>query len=118
MQQILELGDDMSLPDCTVHEKLSIRCIYDYVIGAFKVRLFKEDDLEKGIHLRVGALRLILIIFPKLDVIDEKYINTDMSDSIFRFQIADMTFVTAGKNMFTYLIYLLLSPTFYNYFFS
>ena len=38
-------------------------------MGAFKVRLFKEDDLEKGIQLRIGALRLILIILPKLDVI-------------------------------------------------
>ena len=118
MQQILELGDDMSLLDDTelyhkkLHEKLSVRYIYiiyiyDHVMGAFKVRLFKEDDMEKGIQLGVGALRLILIIFPKLDVIVEKYKNTDMSDSIFRFQIADMTFVIAGKNVFIYLIYLL-----------
>ena len=55
------------------------RCIYDQVMGAFKVRLFKEDDLEKRIQLRVGALRLILIIFPKLDVIVEKYKNTNRS---------------------------------------
>ena len=48
-------------------------------MGAFKVRLFKEDDLEKRIQLRVGALRLILIIFPKLDVIVEKYKNTNRS---------------------------------------
>ena len=67
-------------------------------MGAFKVRLFKEDDLEKGIQLRIGALRLNLNIFPKLDVIVEKYKNTNRSDSIFRFQIADMTLVNAGKN--------------------
>ena len=83
--------------------------------GTFRVRLFKEDDLEKRIQLRVGALPLILIIFPKLDVIVEKYKNTNRSDSVFRFQIADMTFVNAGKNKL-YRFNLLRLPFFKNYF--
>ena len=75
----MSLPDDTELYHKKLHEKLSVRCIYDHVMGAFKVRLFKEDDLEKRIQLRVGALRLILIIFPKLDVIVEKYKNTNRS---------------------------------------
>lgn len=102
MDAILELGDDFSLPedvdffDKKLHEKLSVKLSYDPVMGAFVIRLYKEE-METAIGLRIDALRMIMMVFPRLEAIVNRYKNKSMYMS-YRFQIASHIFLTAGQN--------------------
>ena len=68
MAQVLDIGDDMSLPKDTlvyekkIDEKIAVKCFYDAVIGACVTRLYKPDNLDTGIGLRMRAMRLILVL--------------------------------------------------------
>ena len=75
MAQVLDIGDYMSLPEDTlvykknIDEKIAAKCFYDAVMGAFVTRLYKPDNLDTGIGLRMRAMRLIMVLFQRLDAV-------------------------------------------------
>ena len=104
MAQVLDIGDDLSLPKDTylyekkIDEKMAAKCFYDAVMGAFVTRLYKPDNLDTGIGLRMRAMHLIMVRFPRLGAVVERYANRDMYTS-YKFQIADIFFLTLGKKI-------------------
>ena len=68
------------------------------VMGTFVTRQYKPANLDTGIGLRMRAMRLIMVLFPRLDAVVKRYANRDMYTS-YKFQIADMIFLTLGKKI-------------------
>ena len=67
-------------------------------MGAFVTRLYKPDNLDTRIGLRMRAMRLIMVLLPRLGAVVERYANRDMYTS-YKFQIADIIFLTLGKKI-------------------
>ena len=63
--------------------------------GGIVTRLYKPDNFDTGFWVRMRAMRLIMVLFLRLDAVVERYANRDMYTT-YKFKIADIIFHTLG----------------------
>ena len=105
--QVLQLGDDMELPEdiliaeICLDDKRDMHFIhmYDSVVDNFVFKFVKRKGTEdvSSISLTTEIVKRILFLYPRFVSLVERYKGRDMPEQGIKYEVGTDVFVTIGK---------------------